>query len=511
MTSASVRVLCVGLFLFIWFSSFTTNVHAEDQFLYTNDDRNNGTGASTVSAFRVGASGSLTALPGSPFLTGGTGCDGGFYASNRIAVSARGNFLYASNDDSNDVSAFSIDPSSGNLTPVPGSPFPLDSRGSSCISFLFVMGISLATTPDGRFLMAGNPSSETITSFSIGADGSLTAIPGSPFFAGGTPIGMKVSPNGKFLAAGLFGRVAIFAIAPDGSLTPVPGSPFPDGGVGSATGVDVNCQSNLLFAGEANNGNTIVGVFSIGANGALTPITGSPFVAGVGDNSNVPLLSPDDRLLFVSNQNSPSVVVFRVAPDGALTLVPGSPFAAGGGSSARGMATNPSGTFLFTANEVDLVGVLTVASDGTLTPAPGSPISTGQPYSYLTSLAAFPSKACGIAVDIDIKPGSSPAPINPKSHGKIPVAILSSPTFNATAQIEQSSLTFGRTGDEPSLVFCDAVSEQVNGDGLPDLVCHFDTQTAAFQKGDTQGTLKGQTKTGIPLSGVDAIRIVPGK
>ena len=73
MTSASVRVLCVGLFLFIWFSSFTTNVHAEDQFLYTNDDRNNGTGASTVSAFRVGASGSLTALPGSPFSDRGNG------------------------------------------------------------------------------------------------------------------------------------------------------------------------------------------------------------------------------------------------------------------------------------------------------------------------------------------------------------------------------------------------------------------------------------------------------
>jgi 6-phosphogluconolactonase (cycloisomerase 2 family) len=508
MKSASVRVLCLGLFLFLWFASFTTNVHAEDQFLYTNDDRN---GPSTVSAFRVGADGSLTKLSGSPFTTGGKGCGGGFFASNRIVVSARGNFLYASNAGSNDVSAFSIAPSSGTLTPVPGSPFLLDSPGSGCISSTFVMGISLATTPDGRFLMAGNPSSETITSFRIGTDGSLTAISSSPFFAGGTPIGMKVSPNGKFLAAGLFGSVAIFGIAPDGSLTSVPGSPFPDGGVGFAAGVDVNCKSNLLFAGEANNGNTIVDVFSIGSNGALTPITGSPFLAGVGNNSNIPLLSPDDRLLFVSNQNSPTVTAFRVAPDGTLTLVPGSPFAVGGGNSARGMATNPSGTLLFTANDIDLVGVLTVASDGTLTPAQGSPISTGSLFSYLTSLAAFPSKSCGITVDIDIKPGSSPAPINPKSHGKIPVAILSSPTFNATAQIEQRSLTFGRTGDEPSLVVCDAVSEHVNGDGLPDLVCHFDTQTAAFQKGDTQGTLKGKTKTGIPLFGVDSIRIVPGK
>ena len=83
--------------------------------------------------------------------------------------------------------------------------------------------------------------------------------------------------------------------------------PFPNGGIGRAAGVDVNCKSDLLFAGDANNGDTIVDVFRIGSNGALTPIAGSPFLAGVGDNSNVPLLSPDDRLLFVSNQNGASV------------------------------------------------------------------------------------------------------------------------------------------------------------------------------------------------------------
>ena len=461
-----------------------------------------------MSAFRVGADGSLIELPGSPFTTGGHGCDGGFYASNRITVSPRGNFLYASNTDSNDVSAFSIDLSSGNLTAVPGSPFPLNSPGSMCSVFTFVMGISLAATPDGRFLMAGSPWSETITAFRIGADGSLTAVPGSPFFAGGTPIGLKVSPNGKFLAAGLLGSVAMFGIAPDGSLTLVPGSPFSDSGVGRAAGVDVNCKSDLLFAGEANNGNTIVDVFRIGPTGALTPIAGSPFVAGVGDNSNVPLLSPDDRLLFVSNQNRPSVTVFSVTPDGTLALVPGSPFAVGGGYSARGMATNPSGTLLFTANDIDLVGVLTVASDGILTPTPGPPLSTGEPYSYLTSLAAFPSKACGIAVDIDIKPGSFPNAVNSRSKGVTPVAILSEPGFDAPTEIDTASLTFGRTGDEPSLAFCRSSAEDVNGDGLLDVVCHFDTRATGFLLGDAQGVLNGKTLSGVPIRGTDYVRFV---
>jgi hypothetical protein len=113
-----------------------------------------------------------------------------------------------------------------------------------------------------------------------------------------------------------------------------------------------------------------------------------------------------------------------------------------------------------------------------------------------------------ITVAIDIKPGSFPNSINRKSDGKIPVAILSSSTFDAPAQVDPNSLTFGHTGNENSLVFCNASPEDVNQDGLLDLVCHFDTQTAAFQPGDTQGILKGKTTSGTPITGTDSVRIV---
>jgi hypothetical protein len=48
----------------------------------------------------------------------------------------------------------------------------------------------------------------------------------------------------------------------------------------------------------------------------------------------------------------------------------------------------------------------------------------------------------------------------------------------------------------------------VNGDGLPDLVCHFETQLAAFQPGDTVGILKGKTVQGTPIMGQEATVIV---
>ncbi|MDP3722353.1 MAG: hypothetical protein Q8R91_02515 [Candidatus Omnitrophota bacterium] len=113
-----------------------------------------------------------------------------------------------------------------------------------------------------------------------------------------------------------------------------------------------------------------------------------------------------------------------------------------------------------------------------------------------------------MAVSIDIKPEGIPNSINPKSHGKIPVAILSTLRFRAPDSVKQATLTFGRLGSEQSLSFCKP--EDVNGDGLLDLVCHFETQKASFQAEDTQGVLRGLTTSETPLRGTDSIRIVPG-
>ncbi len=74
--------------------------------------------------------------------------------------------------------------------------------------------------------------------------------------------------------------------------------------------------------------------------------------------------------------------------------------------------------------------------------------------------------------------------------------------------MDRTSLTFGSTGDERSLVSCNPDSQDVNGDGLPDLVCRFYTQEVAFQTGDTAGVLKGQTVTGIPIRGSNPVSIV---
>jgi hypothetical protein len=125
------------------------------------------------------------------------------------------------------------------------------------------------------------------------------------------------------------------------------------------------------------------------------------------------------------------------------------------------------------------------------------------------------SKLVSKPVSIDIRPRDRLNRINPKSKGKIAVAIFSTKDFDAPHQIDLKSLTFGSTGDEQSLAFCHAKhvkhGKDVNRDGLKDLVCHFYTRDTGFQCGDTKGTLKGKTLDGTPIEGSDSVRIGPCK
>lgn len=360
----------------------TVSPHAD--FVYINNNR---PGTNTVSAFSVDANGFLTPVAGSPFATGGSGIGSGFFAANRLTASVAGNFLFVANEQTNNISVFSINATTGVLTLIPGSPFATGGTAGA--------GISLGVTPDNRFLFASSSGSDTITVFSIAANGTLTSIPGSPFTTVAEPDGIKVSPDGRFLSVAFFGidAVGVFNIAPNGVLTPVPGSPFSAAGIGAVAGVDINCATSLLFGGEANFGGTHVDVFSIGSNGALTPIAGSPFNnLGIGSNSNVVVLSPSDRHLFVSNQASNSITVFDVAANGGLSLVPGSPFANPGGRTPQMMATNRSGTLLYVNNDNGTVSVFIIGADGSLTRVAGAPFVVGS--NTTSGVAAFPAKRC---------------------------------------------------------------------------------------------------------------------
>jgi hypothetical protein len=80
----------------------------------------------------------------------------------------------------------------------------------------------------------------------------------------------------------------------------------------------------------------------------------------------------------------------------------------------------------------------------------------------------------GILVDLDIKPNSDTNPINPRSNGVIPVAILGSETFDV-AGVDLETVRFGPGGAGPAHSHPGHVQD-VNLDGFTDLLTHFRTQ-----------------------------------
>lgn len=113
-------------------------------------------------------------------------------------------------------------------------------------------------------------------------------------------------------------------------------------------------------------------------------------------------------------------------------------------------------------------------------------------------------------INIEIKPGSGDvAPINPKSKGKIPVALLGSSQFVVT-DVDQASLGFGHSGNERSLFKC-GDPDDVNGDAFPDLVCHFQNQVAGWDSSDDEGIVKGKLDDGRKFEGRAWLKVVPVK
>jgi hypothetical protein len=114
-----------------------------------------------------------------------------------------------------------------------------------------------------------------------------------------------------------------------------------------------------------------------------------------------------------------------------------------------------------------------------------------------------------VRVTIDIKPGTYPNSVNLGSNGVIPVAILSTPTFDAstidptTVTLAGASVQLKGKGTPMSSL------QDVSGDGRLDLVVHVNTEALQLTNTDVNAVLSGATYSGVPIVGEDTIRVVP--
>jgi len=118
-----------------------------------------------------------------------------------------------------------------------------------------------------------------------------------------------------------------------------------------------------------------------------------------------------------------------------------------------------------------------------------------------------------LTVDLDIKPGSDRNPVNPRSRGLLPVTVFSSDSFDVTDidpdTVRLAGASIAVRGKHGKYM---AHPEDIDGDGLLDLVVHFDTQDLCLD--DLRcgcALLSGSTRDGRQFEGCDQITLVPSR
>jgi 6-phosphogluconolactonase (cycloisomerase 2 family) len=343
------------------------------KFVYVTDSMSN-----TVNALRVdGGTGALSIVPGSPFAASA--------APKAMVVTPSGAFLYVQSDAAGLLSGFAVDAASGVLTPVPGSPFSATGGGASLSS--------LYLDPSGRFLYVQRSGASQLYGYAIDpATGSLAAIQGSPF---GVPTGtawLGFDPLGRYaysVAGGAAGAATAYQLSgATGALTavgtpvatftqnPPTGAVHPNGSfVFAADGTRVHALRADLATGQlASAGfelmsgrrlrvdplgrflyltgdNAIFGFTISSQNGALAPIAGLPIDSGT-QTADLDM-DPSGSFLYVPSSGSSGARLagFRIdAITGELTNVPGSPIPFGANTNPSMARVDASGRSLFVSS-----------------------------------------------------------------------------------------------------------------------------------------------------------------
>ena len=225
----------------------------------------------------------------------------------------------------------------------------------------------------------------TIAGFARHADGTLTALPGSPFSAGGAGSGAPVASQGSLqqTADGRFllatdqasNQISVLRIRPDGSLVPV--DLVASGGVQP---VSIAVHGPLVYVANAGAGGNSYSGFVLGPFGHLHPLRGSTIALPDGSQPGDILFNATGTKLAATRVGTSLIDSFRVRLDGRLAAAPGSPIAAQGlgpfGSEFR--PTNPSQLFVSNAHDgagKGTVSAFAVGPFGSLTSIGDSPFA----------------------------------------------------------------------------------------------------------------------------------------
>lgn len=103
-----------------------------------------------------------------------------------------------------------------------------------------------------------------------------------------------------------------------------------------------------------------------------------------------------------------------------------------------------------------------------------------------------------LPVSVDLKPDDARNVVNPHSHGLLPIAILSTSSFDART-VNVASVRVGNASTNQARV------TDVDGDGDVDLLMHVATAAVPLVCGQTQIGVQGATVSGVRVRGSDTV------
>lgn len=323
------------------------------------------------------------------------GCSGGSspdVVSTPPVVTAKAKFVYTGNQGYSSsgtqypsLSGYSVNTSTGALTPLGGFPFTLG-----------VNPTVVTHDPQNRFLIVGDIAAAQIHVLAINSTtGGLSEVSPSPYFPFAEPVALTVDPSGThvYVASQQVGKIAAYSLSSAGVLTAVAGSPF---STGNTTGPYTVGGSSLFTdtAGKFLYVQDFYGVYVYAINSATGALTLMQTIAGPSFGGGI-ALDPSGSYIYAVGSGANSIFSFAVnASTGMLSLAKMSPMVEQSG--AYTISVSPSGQFAYTIEDNnDLVSYS--ISNGAMTPV-------GTPYSgiYGQQIAVDPTsgflyvpQACG--------------------------------------------------------------------------------------------------------------------
>jgi 6-phosphogluconolactonase (cycloisomerase 2 family) len=311
----------------------------EARFLYIQSN-SIAEGQNSILAYERLSDGKLEPLPGSPFLTGGTGVNNDTHAKigphdndTPIVLDDDGRRLFAVNAHSNTIAVFDIQPD-GSLRHVQGSPFPSMGIGPNSLSLSGDVLVVANRNGDYHQLQAFRGGAlGNYASFRVNADGSLSFLSKIELNGGEKPIQVLTSSRNRRVVFGVTFQVDV-DFDGDGARSVLIGNE--PRVAGSLHAFELDARGHLTKTADFTLPETAEGYLYMG----YPDVPSLPL--GIWDH-------PQKNLLYVGFVTRNELGVVRYSDDGKLTFVTAVP---NSGQDICWVRVNQAGTRLYTANNI---------------------------------------------------------------------------------------------------------------------------------------------------------------